>query len=475
MNARRTYRATIREVGARGLATSQRRPLIVSLALGASVLLGAFAAVASAEPATLAITSPNPKAVSWLNTQTPAIEGETAKPIFNLDLEGEKFVPVEVKIYEGSRVEGAPVQTVSTQPFTGPEWSVQPSSPLPDHTYTAQAVQGAETSNEVTFTTDVSAPAPEIMAPHSGSAASGEVQTIEGSAGTEQGDLPEVTVRLFAGSAVTAQPLEEIPVRSSSGRWAVAVALQPGTYTALAVQRDAAGNIGESKPASFAVLSSTSSGALPAASFTWLPSIPVAGQGVALVSNSTDASSWITSYAWDVAGNGPFAAGGPVLTTTFSTPGSHTVRLLVSDAMGAQNVASASIPVSAAALTLMQPFPIVRIGGSETARGVRVSSLSVLAPVGVRVTVTCTGPSCKLKPQSAQASANSHNRRGGSVLLTFPRFQRFLPAGVTLEVRVLAPGEIGKYTRFRIRRHSVPSRLDACLSGLDPKPIACPA
>jgi len=61
------------------------------------------------------------------------------------------------------------------------------------------------------------------------------------------------------------------------------------------------------------------------------------------------------------------------------------------------------------------------------------------------------------------------------VLLAFRRFERSLPAGVSLEIRVSKRGEIGKYTRFAIRRHGLPSRTDACLRSTSPKPIACPS
>jgi hypothetical protein len=123
----------------------------------------------------------------------------------------------------------------------------------------------------------------------------------------------------------------------------------------------------------------------------------------------------------------------------------------------------------------MQPFPIVRLGGVETSAGVRLSSLTVQAPAGVHVTVTCKGRGCKTKQQGAEARATRRNRRGNAVILSFPRFERSLRAGVTLEVRVMAAGEIGKYTRFVVRRHGVPSRTDACVAGRDPRPIACPA
>jgi hypothetical protein len=449
---------------------SQARMLVhASLAVCVVCLVVLLAGATNADAAgTLEIEQfPNP----WLATHTPQIEGTTPHAVKNLDTE--TFTPVVVKVYEGPKAEGI-AQTFESAPFTGHEWSVPVT--LPDGLYTAKASQGGEESNEITFTIDTEVPAVSITAPAAGSESVGEMQFLAGSAGSDADDSPELIVRLFSGSSVGAQALQEIPVKRSGAGWSVFAALQPGTYTAVAVQTDAAGSTGESKPATFTVLPPQSKPAAPpVASFSWLPAAPIAGQAVALVSSSTDPGSALTSFSWDLAGNGPFSVSGPVVTTSFATAGAHFVRLRVLDALGLESVASAAIQVSPAPLKLMQPFPIVRIGGVVTATGARLSSLSVLAPVGARVRVTCSGPGCRLKPQSAQARSTSRNRRGNSIVLYFPRFARSFGAGATLEVRVSASGEIGKYTRFVIRRHNLPSRLDECLSGLEPKPVACTA
>jgi hypothetical protein len=192
-----------------------------------------------------------------------------------------------------------------------------------------------------------------------------------------------------------------------------------------------------------------------------------------LVSSSTDAANPITGYAWDLAGTGPFKAAGPVLTTSFASPGNHVVRLQVTDAGSVSSVATETIPVSAPPLLTMAPFPIVRIAGVQTASGVRLSLVSVQAPVGARVTVTCRGRGCRIKPQSRVARATKRSHHASSAVLAFGGFERSFRAGVTLEVRVAAPGEIGKYTLFAIHRRSLPTRVDSCLSALNPQPVAC--
>jgi hypothetical protein len=59
--------------------------------------------------------------------------------------------------------------------------------------------------------------------------------------------------------------------------------------------------------------------------------------------------------------------------------------------------------------------------------------------------------------------------------VSFRAFERVLGVGVTLEILVSAPGEIGKYTRFTVRRGRLPLRVDMCLDVTGVKPIACPA
>jgi hypothetical protein len=53
-------------------------------------------------------------------------------------------------------------------------------------------------------------------------------------------------------------------------------------------------------------------------------------------------------------------------------------------------------------------------------------------------------------------------------------FERFLPAGTVLQVRVTSAGRIGKYASFVIRAHSAPLRHDLCLMPGKSKPAACP-
>ncbi len=453
---------------------SGKGALLASTCAVGLTLAGAPVSVATAAP-TVTITPP---ANHILRTHTPEFSGTTTDE-YPLD----PFNPVILNIYEGAGVGGEPVRKVTAEqePFTK-AWSALVTPGLQDGIYTARAEQSEVLgepepgeSNAVTFTVDTTAPQVTITYPVNGSSASGESQLLTGSAGTAQHDIHKVTIELYAGSTITAPTIATLEVPTSGASWSGAFSpLGPGTYTVQALQSDEAGNTGTSTPDTFTLTAPPShSIPLPVASFSWFPPSPVIGQTVVLVSGSTDSASPITTFSWDLAGNGPFKVSGPVASTSFSTPGSHAVRLRVTDARGGSSVASETIPVGLPPLKPMQPFPIVRIAGFQTAKGVKLSLLSVQAPVGARATVTCRGRGCRMKPQSRVATTSAHNRHANSVVLAFRRFERSFRAGVTLEVRVSAPGEIGKYTLFAIHRHALPTRIDSCLSALDPKPIAC--
>jgi len=458
----------------------------------AVALLGAFAvgpvtvaaAQPPADPPILQITSPLNGSAT--NNQTPSFSG-TTNDIFNEErLFFEEVSPseeVKLKIYPGTRAKGTLVQELTTPTFLDGTWSFSLPEALSPGTYTAKAEQkdqsGPGESQPVTFTVDTTPPQVTLTSPANGSSTSSGSQLISGSAGTASGDLPAITIRLFAGATIGSRPPQEtLVVPPSNGSWSATFGgLGPGAYTARAEQRDEAGNTGLSGPVTFTVTTPPSppAPAPPVASFKWFPSAPKTGETVSLVSTSTDTASPITAFAWAHTSSGAFQAGKPVLSTSFSTPGGHVVRLRVTDGNGRSSVGTETIEVTPRPLTLMQPFPIVRIAGSESSSGVQLSLLTVQAPVGTLVRVRCGGRHCPSRSESRVAVSSRGNRKGAPVLLTFRRFERALRAGVILEIRVSKPGEIGKYTSFAIRRHQPPARVDACVGPTNPKPFPCPA
>jgi Big-like domain-containing protein len=434
--------------------------------------------------------------------QSGAFTGPTPSFAGSASSAPEDSTSVILDIYAGISVSGMPVQRLEG-PVSGSGWSVGPVA-LANGTYTVQAEQGttdpfgqAGVSAPSTFTVDGTAPQPTLGSPADGSSTSGESEAISGSAATAEGDLPAITIQLFAGATASGHaPLEQITVQAVRGGWTAAFGgLSPGTYTVRAEQDDDVGNTGFSAPVSFTVrapepVAPTAPGTTavtapatsapvpspPVASFQWFPAAPRTGEAVSLASTASAGSSPITGFAWDPTGTGVFATGGPVFSTSFSSPGAHVVHLSVTDADGLSSVVAETITVSAPQPILMQPFPVVRIAGTENAAGVKVSLLTVQAPVGAMVSVTCRGPGCPTsRSQNVVAVAGRTSGKAGAVVIDFRRFERALRAGAILEIRVTEPGQIGKYTHFVVRHGRLPARTDTCLSADGITPIACPS
>ncbi len=458
-------------------ARATRLGLPVAVALVTALLVATLAASAAAAPAGPTIT--RPAAGSTLNDPTPRF-------VVNTYTEPDEIFlgRVVLDIYAGSEVTSDPVERLETsEEFEGSTWSVVTKKPLTSGVYTAIAEQrdvlglSARTGKPVRFTIDLAPPAPTLSSPLTGSSSSSSSQTVAGTAGGEPGDLPQMTVELYAGAALEGQaPLESLSVLSSGGVWSGTFGgLTPGTYTTRAVQADEAGNLGFSASATFTVAPpSAPAHPPPTAAFQWFPSTLRVAHPVTFVSSSTDAASPITGVEWSLAASGSFKAGKAQLNVTFTTPGVHTVRLRVVAADGLSSIATHTIRVVRSPLTLMQPFPVVRIAGSLTHAGVRLGLLSAQAPIGARVQVTCRGAGCPTSSETRIATTSA-KRHSATMLIAFRRFQRTLGAGVILEIRVSKAGRIGKYTRFAIRRGKVPQRIDSCLGPAGAKPVTCPS
>jgi hypothetical protein len=375
---------------------------------------------------------------------------------------------------------GAPVAE-ATAAGTGGAWTSGPAVPaLTDGSYSAIAIQpssipGNHAAETTAIKFAVDTVAPQVTLATIGAASPSGVQRVGGSASRGAGDLQTVTVQLFAGPGVGESQVQTITVSAVVGAWSATFAgLAPGTYTARALQSDNAGNVGVSAPASFAVPQTAgpaagAAAAAPHASFSWYPATPHVGERVSLASTST-ASSPLTAFAWDLAGNGSFQPGAPIQATTFSTPGAHVVHLRVTDANGVSAQSAATITVTPARAALMQPFPLVRILTTRTRSGIRLSLLVVQASPGAHVTVSCHGRACPVRSQSRVATAAGKSRVAS---VDFRRFERTLRAGTILQIRVVKPGQIGKYTSLEIRHRGV-QRVDACLPPGQTKPTRCP-
>jgi hypothetical protein len=117
----------------------------------------------------------------------------------------------------------------------------------------------------------------------------------------------------------------------------------------------------------------------------------------------------------------------------------------------------------AAKPTMLRPFPVIRIRGFFRPGGVRVTLLSVTAPRSAHIVARCVGAGCPLRSLSIPRAP-----------ARLRPFERFLPVGTVVQVRVTSARRIGKFASFRIRARSAPQRIDRCLAPGQTKPTACP-
>ena len=113
---------------------------------------------------------------------------------------------------------------------------------------------------------------------------------------------------------------------------------------------------------------------------------------------------------------------------------------------------------------MLRPYPLVRISGRLTGTGAYVTRLTVRAPRGARINLTCHGAGCPRR-HVAMVAAVRH----------IPVFERALPAGTRLIVTVSKRGFISKVTTITIRRGRPPSRSDLCIAPGAERPGRCPS
>src|SRR6185503_13042168 len=166
----------------------------------------------------------------------------------------------------------------------------------------------------------------------------------------------------------------------------------------------------------------------------------------------------IASLQWDLDGDGAFDDGsGPTAEVSYSAAGDYPVRLLATDTDGAGTIAVADLAVREAPPEPISPFPLVRMLAVIGQRGTRIRELVVRAPAGARVRVRCRGRGCPFR--SFVKKAHAHAR-----VIRMHRFAtHLLRPGTVIEIRVTKRGDVGKYTRFLIRKGRPPARTDRCL------------
>jgi hypothetical protein len=222
----------------------------------------------------------------------------------------------------------------------------------------------------------------------------------------------------------------------------------------------------------------------PVPSFGFAPGTPFTGETVNFFSTSSDPDSAIVEQSWDLDGDGNFGdATGPSVTRSFASPGSYTVSLQVRDAEGSIQTTTQTVVVSAPPqvkqssprVSLLSPFPIVRISGAIKRRGTKLRRFSVTAPIGSTVTVRCKGRGCPFRRQTRTARAPAKRGTAATRLIRIrPLERRLLRAGIVVKVFVTKPGTIGKFTQFKMKKQRPPARIDKCLTASGSTPVECP-
>ena len=206
----------------------------------------------------------------------------------------------------------------------------------------------------------------------------------------------------------------------------------------------------------------------PTASFASTPVRLRVGRKVTFKAVAADADGSVAKVAWDLDGDSKYDdATGMTATKTFRKAGRAKIGVQVTDDLGATTTSRSSLKIAEQAM--LNPFPIVRISGRYTAHGVSLSRLLVEAPKGSKVSISCHGHGCPRKKTTRGVAG-----KGGPAAksLRFSAFERFLPSGTLLEIRVTKSGQIGKVTRIRIHSGHAPTRSDRCL--VRGKSVRCP-
>jgi hypothetical protein len=112
---------------------------------------------------------------------------------------------------------------------------------------------------------------------------------------------------------------------------------------------------------------------------------------------------------------------------------------------------------------MMHPFPTIRVMGKLTAEGANVTSLTVRAPRGARISVSCAGSSCKRRSFARSAK-----------ITRLSPLQHVWKAGTRMTIKVTKRGYVSKVTVITIRRGAVPTRYDGCLYPGHKKTQRCP-
>ncbi len=166
-------------------------------------------------------------------------------------------LPVTVKVYKGSKVEGSPVATAEGTVASKKWGPVSSLTLLTSGTYTAVAEEasslGNPTGKSETRTFVINTSPPEVTLQAVPTPSNNTKPSFSGTAGES---LP-VTVKVYKGATATGSPVATAEGPVKTGKWGAVSSSTPltsGTYTAVAEEESSLGNAnGKSEPRTFVV------------------------------------------------------------------------------------------------------------------------------------------------------------------------------------------------------------------------------
>jgi uncharacterized membrane protein len=113
----------------------------------------------------------------------------------------------------------------------------------------------ADATATVSASTAASAPTVTLNAPANDSTGNNPSPTFSGTASTDSGDLPTITVNIYSGSTATGTAVQTLTTSESNGTYSVAASpsLADGIYTAVASQSDSSETTGTSSANTFTI------------------------------------------------------------------------------------------------------------------------------------------------------------------------------------------------------------------------------
>jgi hypothetical protein len=217
----------------------------------------------------------------------------------------------------------------------------------------------------------------------------------------------------------------------------------------------------------YSIESASYDAAAPSRDAVSVPPAGALGSPIGMAATASDRLS-TPSITWNF-GDGTTGSG-PAVSHAYGAAGAYSVTVSASDGAGNTTSTSRSVVIVApggggppATPRIVSPVrPIWGVAGKRIyLLRMRVEQV----PRGGKVELRCKGKKCPYKRKS------SKKRRKGVVTLfkeikarkAVGKKQRTFRAGQTLQLRVTAPGHIGKVVKYRLRKGRIPSGQTLCL------------